>query len=597
MIILSFVGSISAQDYFDSCFIHFNGENYREFKTGSIFNGNKILDNNFYSDKLFRNALKKNGTLLIAYKSDSEREKDIVSLSAGKSEIRITNKGILKDEEYYFKENYSDNGIIFSYEFGLKNCKKNNLLDLGLFTTDADTTDAVLEFLYFPMRLNFIERSILESYLSIKYGISLNNKSNYYNSRGDTIWNAEKNLDYNYNVTAISRDDSIHLIQENSINSELKGLLIGLGGSFFTDNYTSVVWGNNGKSLKFHKSDLNDLCINDRRWKIQNSSKSAQNLFLDFKIIKEQLFPNYKQENNDFIWMTYGDSANISYFDDQFILQEYLKDSSRIVFKGFHFSGDDNEKYFSFISAPRLFAATKPQLICDLNNLYNVELKFIGGTPPYMVNLSNQFLNVDIVSDTEFNSIQDLPDGDYTLCIHDSKGLVYSQQLILPKPIQQSVEIDMNWYLNEESCVKILPLINGPDDDLSFEWFKNGNTISTNKELVATEEGNYFLRCLDRTGCNSILPFTVSNINHEKNNILLYPNPVLSKSPIHLNILLTKPSRICIKVLDMDGKIIQDVDHANLDEYTMDFHLSTKGSYIFEISIDNIPYTKKVIVI
>lgn len=105
------------------------------------------------------------------------------------------------------------------------------------------------------------ERNRIESYLAIKYGITLGTNGtsqNYVNSAGTTIWNIAP-TGFNYDIAGIGRDDAAQLNQKQSksINS---GAVITMGlGDIFTTNAANtntfgadrrcLVWGSNGLAM------------------------------------------------------------------------------------------------------------------------------------------------------------------------------------------------------------------------------------------------------------------------------------------------------------------------------------------------------------
>ncbi len=105
------------------------------------------------------------------------------------------------------------------------------------------------------------ERRRIESYLAIKYGITLGTNGvsmNYQDSNGSTIWDISGNT-YCYNITGIGRDDSSQLNQKQSKSVHTANdITIGLGNisdknsdntNTFANNRNFLVWGNNNASL------------------------------------------------------------------------------------------------------------------------------------------------------------------------------------------------------------------------------------------------------------------------------------------------------------------------------------------------------------
>ena len=117
------------------------------------------------------------------------------------------------------------------------------------------------------------ERNRIQSYLAIKYGITLGvngTTQDYVDSNGTLIWEQLENLGYNYDITGIGRDDVSELYQKQSrsvndaADSEgrIEGIItMGLDEIYDTnkdnitdnpikfDNKEYLVWGNNGEDL------------------------------------------------------------------------------------------------------------------------------------------------------------------------------------------------------------------------------------------------------------------------------------------------------------------------------------------------------------
>ena len=138
------------------------------------------------------------------------------------------------------------------------------------------------------------ERRKIESYLSIKYGITMGigaggGTMDYQNSNGNVIWNITDNAGYNFNIAGIGRDDSSELNQKQSksINATTT-IAIGLGSlqatntantSSFGADRDYLVWGSNGLgynssgvlSSKSLKSTTTNFTSVERKWKIKES--------------------------------------------------------------------------------------------------------------------------------------------------------------------------------------------------------------------------------------------------------------------------------------------------------------------------------------
>ncbi|MGY0392709.1 LamG-like jellyroll fold domain-containing protein [Bizionia sp. KMM 8389] len=118
------------------------------------------------------------------------------------------------------------------------------------------------------------ERNRIQSYLAIKYGITLGTNGvsqDYVDSDGNIIWDANTGTPaedvFNYDIAGIGRDDASNLLQKQSrsVNNALDGgsrsqgvLTMGIGNLADTNNLNTntefedkefLVWGNNGVDL------------------------------------------------------------------------------------------------------------------------------------------------------------------------------------------------------------------------------------------------------------------------------------------------------------------------------------------------------------
>ncbi|WOD42644.1 choice-of-anchor D domain-containing protein [Hwangdonia lutea] len=122
------------------------------------------------------------------------------------------------------------------------------------------------------------ERNRIQSYLAIKYGITLGvngTSQDYVDSDGNVIWDQSANSGYNYDIAGIGRDDKSELNQKQSssihnntdIDGPIEGILtIGLSDIYTTNNLNTstfandkefLTWGNNGVDLNLAASVIN----------------------------------------------------------------------------------------------------------------------------------------------------------------------------------------------------------------------------------------------------------------------------------------------------------------------------------------------------
>jgi len=160
---------------------------------------------------------------------------------------------------------------------------------------DGSFNGKIAEVITYSSRKNdATERIRIESYLAVKYGITLgvNGVSqNYQNSNGNVIWDAVANSGFNYDIAGIGRDDASQLNQKqsrsqnNGVNAPV--LTIGLGdiattnsanANTFPTDRSYLVWGANGQNmndsgvpitLNFGPATVSTLTsVSNRKWQV-----------------------------------------------------------------------------------------------------------------------------------------------------------------------------------------------------------------------------------------------------------------------------------------------------------------------------------------
>jgi len=195
---------------------------------------------------------------------------------------------------------------------------KSNVANAGTFTSSATSfevavgwwpgwanTNSYTEAIIWEKELTAIEFHIVETYLAIKYGVTLgvNGTSMDYNSALNTvIWDATANNGYAFDIAGISRDDAAGLDQRksHSVNgtstTTFNDILTVANGTDFSNpqlmtDQASFVWGhNNGPTLNTgaivnYPTDNGETIqtIFQRHWKGQETG-TVSNVILEFDL-------------------------------------------------------------------------------------------------------------------------------------------------------------------------------------------------------------------------------------------------------------------------------------------------------------------------
>lgn len=185
------------------------------------------------------------------------------------------------------------------------------------------------EMIFLPRKAKTMDLNKIHSYLSIKYGISLE-KGKYYGSDGKVIWDPEKQRDYTYRPTGLGRDDGNELYQKQSSNQADPFLAIGMNDIKRTnsenptiiDNNNFVIWSDDNKDMSLKNE--RDLDILERNWKINFVGNKIPKTDYKVRIMKEAINPRsiplsywmlLKKDNGDIKKITGVENGNYVTFN------------------------------------------------------------------------------------------------------------------------------------------------------------------------------------------------------------------------------------------------------------------------------------------
>jgi gliding motility-associated-like protein len=159
----------------------------------------------------------------------------------------------------------------------------NSIFQLG--ANAASYNGRMGDLIVYTNALTLNEQQRINTYMAIKYGITLNNgATDYLATDGTTVWSATANSTYKNNIAGIGRDDAEDLVQKQSrsINTGMQ-IAIGLNNlaetntlntNTFAADKTYMVWGDDGASTLF-KTPLSGHAVANyrmaRTWKVQES--------------------------------------------------------------------------------------------------------------------------------------------------------------------------------------------------------------------------------------------------------------------------------------------------------------------------------------
>ena len=173
--------------------------------------------------------------------------------------------------------------------------------------TSGNFNGRIAEIITYASRQSDSERAKIESYLALKYGITLGvngTSQNYVDSNSHIIWDTAANSNYNFDIAGIGKDDALassllNQKQSKSVNNNTD-VTIGLGtiettnsanSSAFSVNKSFLIWGNNNGVLNDPGASADrvidlgsgiqtNLRLTDKKWKIVETGGDVSDILL-----------------------------------------------------------------------------------------------------------------------------------------------------------------------------------------------------------------------------------------------------------------------------------------------------------------------------
>jgi len=574
------------------------------------FNPTVILEK---ADSEFKNMLDEYFSLFVVFKSNPEIENTVFELTSKKYRASVSNTYANPENEIGYDRANIEKGVILSYTTKIENYSRKNRLSFKNFS-DAMLQDykgnQLMEVLYFPKILNPLEKEKIETYLSIKHGISLIGEKNYITNQNDTIWNFKNNKQFNNRITGIGKDSVFGLFQKQSANSQKDGLTIGLGkidstnhlNAFEIKNETFLLWGDNNKETLLRKKENSALLIMDRIWQTQQSTKkSKEKITTQIRIDKKAMGLQQTDKQANIIWLVINSQAGskFDYDNAKYYKQSNSKDHL-VYFDAIQWEYSNKESsQFTFVEAPEFFALqTIDTPDCPDEGDALISLKMVGGSYPYTIEVSDNANKITHTSTTDTYNFS-LASGTYNVDITDNDNRSYTETITIEKTPNAQVSLAPVWHLNRQGEVVVIPEVESDlISNLQFEWHnEEGASISNQRQLTASQPGNYSLIVTSSSGCKKRIQFTIETPNSLfANGLKLYPNASNSYEPFTISFELKKRSAVTVSVFNTQGQLIKTRALSNIKNVDFQESIGQPGMYFVVVESNGIKNSFRLLI-
>ncbi len=192
----------------------------------------------------------------------------------------------------------------------------------------------IAELILYQRKINTTEKQKVESYLAIKYGITLHTSLDYLDSSGNTIYaSTSTHVNYTNNIAGIGRDDTSSLNQTRS-KSIHSGNIVDISNATGIGDREFLVWGHDNGPLTTTSTNTpagKDML--QRTWRLdQTGDVGTIDLIMNISSM------NLSSTNKSHLFLI--KNTNINFTSVSGIVANY-SDSSTVTFQDVDFNGDD----------------------------------------------------------------------------------------------------------------------------------------------------------------------------------------------------------------------------------------------------------------
>ena len=241
-----------------------NGNNYLGLGNMTSHLNNEFISFGIIQDSVYRSGLVANGYISAgAHMYGSWRS---TTSTGPRQHIEVNGQDVVNTE--YKASNYS---FVNNEEYVIGGKMTSNRTVRNLFN------GKIAEVIVFDSQLPKLDRAKVQSYLAIKYGLTLDQDHEdfvmraYYNSNGGKVWDPLRNNGFGNDIAGVGWDDESSLRQNRS-KSTNEGAIVTIGDAQDLTNGEYLIWSNDGASLDFSDADApGGYLVLSRQWKVQET--------------------------------------------------------------------------------------------------------------------------------------------------------------------------------------------------------------------------------------------------------------------------------------------------------------------------------------
>lgn len=460
------------------------------------------------------------------------------------------------------------------------------------------------EFFIYRKVLTQNERSRVNSYLAIKYGITIP-MTEYLSSRSKKIWKKEDYADYSQNIAGIAMDHYSGLSQKQSTSTSENKRLVIAAKELAVDNKTNtaelpdqtfLVWGNTTDPLTFDTESFGQQLLK-RKWKIRLTKEKEGSFPAEVVFHTKDILPEIPEGKK--VWLLV-DRSGKGNFNDQEVEaypMDFMDDQGNSHFKNIVFDKDvSGTDVFTFAVGDKLLAAKEIIPADCKNNFGALKLNIRGGKAPFKISLVKENGKAQNLtsqgSQVDFNS---LSPGNYTMEIVDhaktSSNFTFSINdfgNILGQNLEEQYTLPQSGFIELDASKNI------DHKGIRYQWNSSNGFTGTQPKVKIYEPGEYTVTATTPDGCVKTSKVSVSQSLEEGINI--FPNPTRAGENFTVRIRLSKAEDVTIRIFDMSGRMVKERKESGKSFYELKDAIVVGGSYVVIVETPSQKKTFKLII-
>lgn len=459
------------------------------------------------------------------------------------------------------------------------------------------------EFFIYTKVLTHNERDRINSYLAVKYGITMP-YTEYLSSKSKKIWLKEDYKDFPNNIAGIARDNHSGLFQKQAASTSDNKRLIIAAKQLASDNkkntsdfqdQTFLVWGNDNKALELDKENFGSQLLK-RNWKTRLYSEQKNTVTTEVIFSIKDIINNIPADKKLYLFIDREGKGKYDNLGVETISANTVDKEGNASFKNIIFDKDlSGTDVFTFGLASSLLILhdlLQPTCLVQSGSL---SLNIKGGKAPFAINLRGNNGSLQTLTTNEPKvSFANLPVGSYSLNITDANQIKENYTFNINDFNGLDLDLGGNQQLTAGNYIEIDASKNITDPEATYQWISDKGFSSNDPKIKIYEAGEYNVTVTTKDGCSKTDKIHITN--SIDSGIVIYPNPTHTGDYFTIKIKLDHPEKVNINIYDMAGRLIKSRTDSAKSLYELKETINTQGTYVVMVTTDTQNKTFKLII-